>query len=97
MPPSIPRPTLATPKNRSAHYVVEIRDAAGVSLLLTRADWTDGERDLALLAVSQLVGMKAAAPLNAKETRLTAVKQRRARRHRRNRPSIDNSQQRTAA
>ena len=62
MPPSSPRPTLATPKNRSARYVVEIRDAAGVSLLLTRADWTDSERDLALLAVLRLVGMKAAAP-----------------------------------
>jgi hypothetical protein len=46
----------------SARYVVEIRDAAGVSLLLTRADWTDSERDLALLTVLRLVGMKAAAP-----------------------------------
>jgi hypothetical protein len=64
MPRRIPRPTLeqATPKKRSARHVVEIRDAAGVSLFLTRADWTDSERDLAILAVLRLIGMKAAAP-----------------------------------
>ena len=39
----------ATPKKRSGRYVVEIRDAAGASLLLTGADWTDTERDLATL------------------------------------------------
>jgi hypothetical protein len=63
VPPRNPRPTLqATTKKRSAGYVVEIRDAAGVSLLLTRADWTDAERDLAITAVLRLVGMKAATP-----------------------------------
>jgi hypothetical protein len=46
----------------SARYVVEIRDAAGTSLLLTSADWTAKERNVALLAVLRLVGMKAAAP-----------------------------------
>jgi hypothetical protein len=46
----------------SARYVVEIRDAAGTSLLLTSADWTAKERDLAILAVLRLVGMKAATP-----------------------------------
>ena len=49
-------------KPPAARYVVEIRDAAGTSLLLTSADWTAKERDLALLAVLRLVGMKAAAP-----------------------------------
>ena len=46
----------------SVGYVVEIRDAAGTSLLLTRADWTAKERDLAISTVLRLVGMKAAAP-----------------------------------
>jgi hypothetical protein len=71
MPPHNPRPTLeqATPKKRSGRYVVEIRDAAGVSLLLTRAEWTDSERDLALLAVLRLVGMKAAAPATRKASK----------------------------
>jgi hypothetical protein len=52
----------ATPRKRSARYVVEIRDAAGAPLLFTSADWTDSERDMALLAVLRLVGMKSAAP-----------------------------------
>jgi hypothetical protein len=51
------------PRNPSANrYVVEIRDAAGNSLLLTSANWTAKERDMAILAVLRLVGMKAAAP-----------------------------------
>jgi hypothetical protein len=51
------------PRNPKAErYVVEIRDATGTSLLLTSADWTDCERDLALLAVLRLVGMRAPAP-----------------------------------
>jgi hypothetical protein len=64
MPPRNPRPTFdqAAHKKPSARYVVEIRDAAGVSLLLTSADWTAKEREVALLAVLRLVGMKAAAP-----------------------------------
>jgi hypothetical protein len=64
MPPRNPPPTLeqSTPKKRSARYVVEIRDAAGESLLLTSADWTAKERDLAISTVLRLVGMKAAAP-----------------------------------
>jgi hypothetical protein len=59
-----PRPTLeqgptleqATPKKRSGRYVMEIRDAAGASLLLTGADWTDTERDLATLNLGRLAG-----------------------------------------
>jgi hypothetical protein len=43
-------------------YVVEIREATGVSLLLTSADWTAKERDLALAGVLKLVGFKPAAP-----------------------------------
>jgi hypothetical protein len=51
------------PRNPSAsRYVVEIRDAAGTSLLLTSADWTAKERDLAISTVLRMVGMKAAAP-----------------------------------
>jgi hypothetical protein len=50
------------PDTRSARYVVEIRDAAGTSLLLTSANWMAKERDLALSAVLRLVGMKAPAP-----------------------------------
>jgi hypothetical protein len=46
----------------SSRYVVEIRDAAVASLLLTSVDWTGKERDLAMSAVLKLVGMKAAAP-----------------------------------
>jgi hypothetical protein len=48
MPPRNPPPTLeqAVPNKRSDRYVVEIRDAAGTSLLLTSADWTAKERDL---------------------------------------------------
>jgi hypothetical protein len=42
--------------------VLEIRDAAGTSLLLTTADWTAKERDMAMSAVLKLVGMKAATP-----------------------------------
>ena len=39
------------PKERSARYVVEIRDATGVSLLLTAAEWTDSERKVAISAI----------------------------------------------
>jgi hypothetical protein len=60
VPPRNPQPTFH--QERSAGYVVEIRDAAGASLLLTRADWTDSERDLAISTVLRLVGMKATAP-----------------------------------
>jgi hypothetical protein len=65
MPPRNPQPALqqaSTPKKRSAGYVLEIRDAAGVSLVLTRAEWTDTERDMAISAVLRLAGMKAPAP-----------------------------------
>jgi hypothetical protein len=51
MPPRKPAPSLtverATPTERKARYVVEIRSAAGVSHFLTTADWTDRERDAA--------------------------------------------------
>ncbi len=51
------------PRNPKAdRYVIEIRDAAGSSLLLTSADWTAKERDLAISTALRLVGMKAAAP-----------------------------------
>ena len=71
MPPRNPRPTLeqATPKKRSARYVVEIRDAVGASLLLTSVDWTDSERNLAMSAILRLIGMKAAAPATRKASK----------------------------
>jgi hypothetical protein len=50
------------PRNPASRYVVEIRDSTGESLLLTSADWTTKERDLAISAVLRLVGMKAATP-----------------------------------
>jgi hypothetical protein len=46
----------ATPKKRSARYVVEIRDAVGASLLLTSVDWTDSERNVAMRVIMRLVG-----------------------------------------
>jgi hypothetical protein len=56
------------PRNPTVgRYVVEIRDAAGASLLLTSADWTAKERDLAISAVLRLVGMKARAMANAQD------------------------------
>ena len=48
------------PNERTARYVVEIRDAKGASVLLTGAAWTDSERDLAVSAVLRLVGYKPA-------------------------------------
>ena len=68
---AIPKPTAERPvlKDRTARYVVEIRDAAGVSLLLTSADWTESERNLAMSAVLKLVGMKASAPAKRQGTR----------------------------
>ena len=71
------------PRNPASRYVVEIRDSAGESLLLTSADWTTKERDLAISAVLRLVGMKAATRLNAKETSLAAAIGRRKQRRRR--------------
>ena len=53
-------------KERSARYVVEIRDATGVSLMLTAAEWTDSERKVAMSAILRLVGFKAAAPATRK-------------------------------
>jgi hypothetical protein len=51
------------PRNpRSVRYGVEIREAAGASLLLTSVDWTESERNLAMSAVLKLAGFKSAAP-----------------------------------
>jgi hypothetical protein len=67
--PRNPRPTFeqTTPKKRSAPYVVEIRDATGVSLLLTAAEWTDSERKVS--AILRLVGFKGAAPATRKASK----------------------------
>ena len=55
------------PRNGStARSVVEIRNAAGHSLLLTSVDWTDSQRDLAISGVLKLVGFKPAAPAKRK-------------------------------
>jgi hypothetical protein len=76
MPPrnTIPRATAPTaeqaaPKERTSRYVVEIREASGASLLLTSADWTAKERDLAISAVLRLVGFKPAAPATRKASK----------------------------
>jgi hypothetical protein len=55
------------PKERTARrYVVEIRSATGVSLLLTAAEWTDSERAVATSAILRLAGHKPAAQSNRK-------------------------------
>jgi hypothetical protein len=58
-----PSPTVeqATPKERTSRYLVEIRDATGASLLLTAAEWTASESDMATIAILRLVGHKRAA------------------------------------
>jgi hypothetical protein len=51
------------PRNpKAARYVVEIRNAAGSSLLLTSVDWTDSERNLAMSEIMKLIGFKTADP-----------------------------------
>jgi hypothetical protein len=64
--PTFERPTR---KKCAARYVVEIRDAAGASLLLTSVDWTDSERDLAMSRVLKLVGLKPAASAKRQENK----------------------------
>ena len=56
------------PKERSAPYVVEIRDAKGASLLLTGADWTDTERNVAMRVIMRLVGRTSDIPELARPT-----------------------------
>jgi hypothetical protein len=68
---------MATRNPSANRYVVEIRDAAGTSLLLTSAEWTAKERDLAISTVLRLVGMKAAPRPRGKRTSLAAVIRRR--------------------
>ena len=64
------------PRNPKAdRYVVEIRDAAGTSLLLTSADWTAEEGDLAISTVLRLVSMKAAAPAKRQGNKPRSVDQ----------------------
>ena len=57
------------PRESTARYVIEIRDATGVSLLLTAAEWTDSERKVAMSAILRLVGLKAAAPATRKASK----------------------------
>jgi hypothetical protein len=55
-----PKPTAGRPvlKDRTGRYVVEIRDAAGVSLLLTSADWTESERTWRMVdTIAQRMGV----------------------------------------
>jgi hypothetical protein len=42
--------------------VVEIRNAAGTSLLLTSVAWTDSERNLAMSGIMKLIGFEPAGP-----------------------------------
>jgi hypothetical protein len=55
-------------KPGSARYVVEIRDAAGTSLLLTSADWTAKERDSAVSAVLRLAAAPATRQTNKRRS-----------------------------
>jgi hypothetical protein len=48
--------------------LVEIRDAKGASLLLTGADWTDTERNVAMRVIMRLVGRTTDIPELAKST-----------------------------
>jgi hypothetical protein len=68
---TIPKPTAGRPvlRDRTARYVVEIRDSAGASLLLTSVDWTAQERIRAMSAVLKLVGFKPAAPATRKASK----------------------------
>jgi hypothetical protein len=70
MPPRKPPPTLEqpAPRKRSGRYVVEVRDARGVSLLLTSVDWTDTERNVAMRVIMRLVGRTTDIPDLAKPT-----------------------------
>jgi hypothetical protein len=36
------------PRKRTGRYVIELRDAKGTPILLTAADWTDTERNVAM-------------------------------------------------
>jgi hypothetical protein len=52
----------AASTKESARYVVEIRNAAGASLLLTSVDWTDSERHGTMASILRLLGHKPADP-----------------------------------
>jgi hypothetical protein len=86
---TIPKPTAGRPvlRDRTARYVVEIRDSAGASLLLTSVDWTAQERIRAMSAVLKLVGFKPAAPATRKASKARGDEAPSARRHGRISPS----------
>jgi hypothetical protein len=53
---------------RTSRYVIELRDAKGTPILLTAADWTDTERNVAMRVIMRLVGRTTDIPDLAKPT-----------------------------
>jgi hypothetical protein len=45
------------PKERTRRYSIEIKDAAGKTVIFTAADWTDDERRVAVAQVMRLAGL----------------------------------------
>jgi hypothetical protein len=53
---------------RISRYVIELRDAKGTPILVTAADWTDTERNVAMRVIMRLVGRATDIPELAKPT-----------------------------
>ena len=47
------------PRKGTARYEIEVRDAKGARLILTTAEWTDTERNVAMRVIFRLVGRPA--------------------------------------
>jgi hypothetical protein len=45
------------PRKRNRRYLIEIKDAKGVSVFFTAADWSDGERRAAVAQILRLNGV----------------------------------------
>jgi hypothetical protein len=46
--------SLGMPRKRNRRYWIEIKDAKGVSVFFTAADWSDGERRAAVAQILRL-------------------------------------------
>jgi hypothetical protein len=49
--------SLGMPGKRNRRYLIEIKDAKGVSAFFTAADWSDGERRAAVAQILRLNGV----------------------------------------
>ena len=56
------------PRKRTGRYVIELRDAKGTTIMLSAAEWTDIERNVAMRVIMRLVGRAADIPELAKPT-----------------------------